>query len=288
MKLAAAPISWGVCEVPNWGYQLPRERVLADAARLGLRDIETGPPGFLPDDDADARAFVDAHGLRVVAAFVTAVLHQADRLADELTSIDRQAARIATLGGEVLVLACATGRDGYDAPAELTGEEWAALLGALPRVMALAAEHGLGVALHPHVGTVIESAASIDRVLRTSGVPLCLDTGHVFVGGGDPVRIAREQPARIAHVHLKDADATLAAAVRERRVPYAQAVKRGLFRPLGAGDARIADVLAALRDARYAGWAVLEQDIALDAPPGEGNDPVRDVIRSRDFALAHA
>lgn len=288
MKLAAAPISWGVCEVPNWGFQLPRERVLADAARLGLRDIETGPPGFLPDDDADARAFVDARGLRVVAAFVTAVLHRADRLEDELRSVDRQSARIAALGGEVLVLACATGLDGYDAPADLSGEEWTALLGALPRVMALAARHGLRVALHPHVGTVIESGASVDRVLRTSDVALCLDTGHIFVGGGDAVRIVREHPARIAHVHLKDADAALAAAVRERRVPYAQAVKRGLFRPLGAGDARIGEVLAALREARYAGWVVLEQDVALDAPPGEGSDPVRDVIRSRDFALAHA
>lgn len=288
MKLAAAPISWGVCEVPNWGFQLPRERVLADVARLGLRDIETGPPGFLPDDDADARAFVDGHGLHVVAAFVTAVLHRNERLEDELASVDRQAARIAALGGEVLVLACATGREGYDAPAELTGEEWSALGRALRRVMAIAAGHGLRVALHPHVGTVIERATAIEHVLRESEVPLCLDTGHVFVGGGDPVRIARDHPARIAHVHLKDADAALAAAVRERRIPYAQAVKRGLFRPLGAGDARIAEVLAALREARYAGWAVLEQDIALDAPPTEGNDPVRDVIRSRDFALAHA
>ncbi|HEU5286844.1 MAG TPA: inosose dehydratase, partial [Candidatus Limnocylindria bacterium] len=80
MQLAAAPISWGVCEVPGWGYQLPPDRVLADMRRLGLRDIEAGPPGFLPADDAAARALVARLDLRVVAAFVTAVLHRRDVL----------------------------------------------------------------------------------------------------------------------------------------------------------------------------------------------------------------
>lgn len=288
MKLAAAPISWGVCEVPGWGYQLPRERVLADAARLGLRDIEAGPPGFLPDDDAQARDVVAQHGLRVIAAFVTAVLHRRDELVAELRSVDAQSRRLASLGGDVLVLACASGREGYDAPTVLSDEEWRALLDALPTAVRVVAEHGLTLALHPHVGTAIESATAIDRILRSSDVPLCLDTGHVFVGGGDPVRIARDVPERIAHVHLKDADAGLAFAARERRVPYATAVAQGLFRPLGDGDARIREVLDALRSHGYAGWAVLEQDIALREPPTEANDPARDVARSRDFAAAHA
>lgn len=283
MQLAAAPISWGVCEVPGWGYQLPPDRVLADMRRLGLRDIEAGPPGFLPDDDDAARALVERMGLRVIAAFVTAVLHRRDALDAELRAVDAQARRIAFLGGHVLVLAAATGRDGYDAPYVLAEAEWRALADALPRVAAIAASHGLTVALHPHVGTVIETASAIERVLRDSDVALCLDTGHVFVGGGDPVAIAREHPSRVAHVHLKDADATLAAAARSRQVPYAQAVARGLFRPLGDGDARIAQVLEALRDGGYAGYAVLEQDIALREAPSDATDPARDVARSRDF-----
>jgi inosose dehydratase len=287
MKLAAAPISWGVCEVPGWGLQLPRDRVLSDMARLGLRDIEAGPPGFLPHDALAARDAVARHGLRVVAAFVTAVLHRPERLDSELVAVEAQATRIASLGGHVLVLAAATGRDGYDQPLALAPEEWRALLVALARVSHIAERHGLVTALHPHVGTAIETANAIDRVLAESDVALCLDTGHAFVGGADVVRIARESVRRVAHVHLKDADASLAAAVRERRIPYAQAVARGLFRPLGDGDARIAEVLAALRDGGYAGWSVLEQDIALAGAPTEASDPARDVTRSRDFAVAH-
>ena len=288
MRLAAAPISWGVCEVPGWGHQLDRERVFDDAARLGLRDIEAGPPGFLPADARDARALLARHGLHVIGGFVTAVLHRGDRLDAELASLDLQAKWLADLGAELLVLAAATGRDDYDVPAAPTDDEWRTLLAALPRAVEVARSRGLDTALHPHVGTVVETRAAIDRVLKDSAVPLCLDTGHIYVGGGDPAAIARAYPRRIRHVHLKDADASLAAAVRERRLGYADAVKRGLFRPLGDGGAGIADVLAALANAGYSGWGVLEQDIALAGPPTEANDPARDVARSRDFANAHA
>lgn len=287
MRIAAAPISWGVCEVPGWGHQLAPDRVLGDMARLDLRDIEAGPPGFLPADPGAAREMVSRHGLRVVAAFVTAVLHRPEVLDAELRSVDAQARHLASLGGSVLVLAAATGRDGYDAPYLLAEAEWRALFDALPRVAAVAAVHRLAVALHPHVGTVVETAPAVARVLRESDMALCLDTGHVFVGGGDPLAIARDHAARIAHVHLKDADGTLAAAVRERRTPYGRAVAEGLYRPLGEGDAKIAEILAALRAAHYAGFIVLEQDIALAGPPAAKNDPARDVERSRDFVRAH-
>jgi inosose dehydratase len=47
-KIAGAPISWGVCEVPGWGYQLPPERVLTEMREIGLAATELGPEGFLP------------------------------------------------------------------------------------------------------------------------------------------------------------------------------------------------------------------------------------------------
>ena len=85
------------------------------------------------------------------------------------------------------------------------------------------------------------------------------------------------------HVHLKDADAALSDAVRERRVSYAAAVKQGLFRPLGDGDARISDVLTELRSNGYAGWYVLEQDVALK---DEKADPLPGIERSLTFVSA--
>jgi len=53
-RIAGAPISWGLCEVPGWGYQLASQRVLSEMQRLGLVATEFGPPGFLVAD-ADSR-----------------------------------------------------------------------------------------------------------------------------------------------------------------------------------------------------------------------------------------
>jgi inosose dehydratase len=282
-KIAAAPISWGVCEVPNWGAQLPPERVLADAQRLGFRAMEAGPPGFLPSDPAAAARALDAHGLRCIGGFVTAVLHDRARRDVELGSVEEQAAWLHAAGAELLVLAAATGKDGYEERTELTDVEWTTLFETLPLVEAIAAAKQLTVVVHPHVGTVIEQPQDIERLLARSHVWLCLDTGHAFVGGGDPAVIARAAGRRVRHVHLKDADATLSAAVRERRLSYAAAVQQGLYLPLGEGGARIADVLTELRSVGYDGWYVLEQDVALkDA----GADPLASIERSLMFVSA--
>jgi len=282
-KIAAAPISWGVCEVPKWGVQLAPERVLADAQRIGFRAMEAGPPGFLPSDAKAAARALDAHGLRCIGGFVTAVLHDAGRRDAELASVEQQAAWLHEAGAELLVLAAATGRDGYEGRTELSDAEWTTLFETLPRVEAIAAAKQLTVVAHPHVGTVIEQPRDIERLLARSHVPLCLDTGHVFVGGGDPAAIARAAGRRVRHLHLKDADATLSAAVRDGRLSYAAAVQQGLYRPLGDGDAGISQVLTELRSVGYDGWYVLEQDIALKDATA---DPLPSIERSLTFVSA--
>ena len=282
-KIAGAPISWGVCEVPGWGAQLAPARVLADARRLGFQAIEAGPPGFLPGDAREAAQLLDAHGLRCIGGFVTAVLHDRARRETELASIERQAEWLHAVGAELLVLAAATGRDGYEDRSELTDDQWACLFETLPMVEALALPKRLAVVVHPHVGTVIERPSEIERLLARSHVSLCLDTGHAFVGGGDPAAIAHAAGRRVRHVHLKDADPALSEAVREGRLSYAAAVQQGLYRPLGDGGARIADVLTELRSSGYDGWYVLEQDVALR---DESADPIPAIERSLTFVSA--
>jgi inosose dehydratase len=282
-KIAGAPISWGVSEVPNWGAQLSPDRVLDEAQRLGFRAMEAGPPGFLPSDAAAAARTLDAHGLRCIGGFVTAVVHDRARRDAELASVERQAAWLHAAGAELLVLAAATGRDGYEERRELSDAEWTTLFETLPLIEAIATAARLTVAVHPHVGTVIEQPRDVERLLARSHVGLCLDTGHVFVGGGDPAGVARAAGRRVRHVHLKDADAALSAAVRERRLSYAAAVQQGLYRPLGDGDAGISQVLTELRSIGYDGWYVLEQDVALK---DDKADPLPAIERSFMFVSA--
>lgn len=280
MKIAGAPISWGVCEVPGWGYQLSPERVLADMRDVGMSATELGPEGFLPSDATELTALLDAYGLACVGQFAPVVLHDPDH--DPVGDIGANLDAIVATKADVLVLAAATGADGYDARPTLDDGQWATLLANLDRLAAAAADRGVLAVLHPHVGTMVETRDDVARVLDGSQIRLCLDTGHLLIGGTDPLQLTRAVPDRIAHVHLKDVDAALAAEVLAGKLTYTEAVRLGMYTPLGAGDVDIAGIVTTLRNNGFDGWFVMEQDTILqEEPTDEG--PLRDVRTCMSF-----
>lgn len=281
-RIAAAPISWGVCEVPGWGFQMKPERVLEEAASLGLAAMESGPPGFLPDDPEASKRLLVEHGMTLLGGFATAVLHDESAHETELAAIGRRAEALEGAGAEVLVLAAAAGLEGYDETVELDEAGWRALFEGVARVEEIAERHGLAVAVHPHFGTAIERPRHVERFLEGSDADLCLDTGHLAVGGADPVEVAREFAGRVRLVHLKDVDPGLSNAVAAGRMPYAEAVREGVFRPAGDGALDLEAVIGHVEGGGYDGWYVLEQDVMLDAEP-EGGKPLADVRASLEY-----
>jgi inosose dehydratase len=282
-RVAGAPISWGVCEVPGWGYQMGAERVLREAAELGLSAVEAGPDGFLPPDPAEASRLLSEHGLSLVGGFVPAVLHRPEVRESELDAVERQAGLFSDAGAGVLVLAASSGRKGYEGSAELGDGAWEELFATLAMVEEIGGKYGLSVVLHPHFGTAIEHPEHVRRFLDGCEMGLCLDTGHSMVGGGDPVELVEIAADRIRHVHLKDVDQGLAERVVSGDLGYEEAVRRGLYRPLGGGDVDVMRVLELLEAAGYEGWYVLEQDIMLDAEPEPGAGPIESVRGSLTF-----
>jgi inosose dehydratase len=279
-KIAGAPISWGVCEVPGWGYQLSPERVLTEMHQVGLAATEFGPDGFLPADPAVMAQFLASRHLAAVGGFTPVVLHEPGR--DPAPEIERLLDGYDAARADVLVLSAATGRDGYDTRPDLDEAGWKTLLTNLDRLTALAAARGVRAVLHPHVGTMVERGGEVRRVLEGSAISLCLDTGHLLVGGTDPAELTRQAPDRIAHTHFKDVDDQIAARVRSGRLSYTEGVSHGMYRPLGRGDVDFAAIVSHLRGRGYRGWYVLEQDTILtEEPRGEG--PVADVRQSADY-----
>src|SRR5207249_1807991 len=141
-------------------------------------------------------------------------------------------------------------------------------------------DRGLLPTLHPHVGTAIEDRAAVVRLLERSDVPICLDTGHLVIGGMQPGELLAEHADRVSHVHLKDVNLRVAARVASGETSYLDAVRAGLYTPLGAGDLDIAGCVRALESAGYRGWYVLEQDCALHGEPAPGAGPLGDVRTS--------
>jgi len=280
-RIAGAPISWGVCEAPGWGRELTPDRVLGEMRELGLRTTELGPTGYLGARPQDVRDQLARFGMRLVGGFLPVPLHVEQAL--DLTEATNAIATLAAAGSEVVVLAARSGDGSYDRKVRLSDDGWTILLGNLDRLQQVVREHGMTPALHPHVGTAIEDRAAVLRLLDSSDIALCLDTGHLLIGGMQPLELLDRAADRVAHVHLKDVNAAVAATVSAGASSYLGAVREGLYTPLGAGDLDIAAIVAALENAGYRGWYVLEQDCALDAEPATGEGPAVDVRRSIDF-----
>lgn len=131
----------------------------------------------------------------------------------------------------------------------------------------VAADHGVKVLFEPHgpLSTSIERTERLLERCRSEALGLNLDTGNLWLGGGDPVAYVKRFGTKIEHVHWKD-------------MPAEMEAKRGtLFGcgmatiALGEGVVGIDAVLAELRKAGFDGDTTLE--VAGEAA----------VIKSREY-----
>jgi len=279
-QIAAAPISWGVCEVPDWGVQLPADRVLAEMADLGFTQTEAGAAGYLPDDPTELAAVLTSHGLSLLGGFVPLVLHKPEERDASIASARVTAEMFRDAGAKYFVTAAVTTWDW--APRETLSEaEWQHLYEMLDLVEDLVADYGLVQAVHPHIQTVIEQADEVQRVLDNTRAGWTFDTGHLLIGGYDPMEFCRNYTDRIRHVHLKDVVLELSAPVMDGSQSIMQGVQAGMFCNLGAGDVAIDQAVAHMVDSGFDGWYVIEQDAAIEgAMPEPGAGPAVDVAAS--------
>jgi inosose dehydratase len=282
-RIAAAPISWGICEVPNWGLQMSPRRVLGEMSGLGIKATELGALGWLPTDNDELRALLAEYGLTVLGGFVPLVLHDPARQAQVVADAESAARTLAGAGASRFVTAVVSSHSAWERP-EVDAQGWATLFANLAIVDDIAAEHGLVQVVHQHVDTLIESRDEFVRFLDNSAVRFCLDTGHLFIGGTDPVEIAAGHIDRVGLVHIKDVNAALAARVMSGELTLMGGTQQGLFPSAGSGDVPIAATVRALEQSGYAGWYVLEQDVALtDGEPPLGEGPVHGVRQSIEY-----
>ena len=291
MKLANAPVSWGVSEATGGRHPVPTV-MLGELSGCGYTGTELGPLGYLPSDPVRLRQALDAHRLALVGAFCPVTLHDPARVAAGIAEADRIIALLAAAGAAVLVLAEAgdaarkaiAGRVPADGSAGFDEAGWACFSAGAETIARRAADHGLITAFHPHAASYIETPTEVDTLLaRTDAslVGLCLDTGHTVYGGGDPAAVARTHAGRIRHVHLKDVRPEVLRRAAAGELDFSAAVAAGVFAPLGDGDVDLRATLATLREVGYDGWLVVEQDRVIG--PADAADAAR-TDAGRSFA----
>lgn len=141
MKIAGAPISWGVCEVPGWGHQMEPSRVLKEMTEIGLTATEFGPQGWLPEAPAARRDAVQEYNLTPVGSFFLAIMHDPD--IDPLEKVEKELDAFDAAGGSYLILAADSGQDGYDSRPVLDETGWTTLFTNLDRIKDLCATRGI-------------------------------------------------------------------------------------------------------------------------------------------------
>ncbi len=261
-RIATAPISWGVCEMPGWGYQLPVDAVLAEMAEAGFAHTELGSIGYLPTTPTELRAILDQHNLSLLGGFVPLVLHDPSQ-GEKTRAAATDAAKLISGGGGSYFVSCAISHPENWRQSPLAEHQWAIVADTLAEVEQIAADHGLIQALHPHFGCLVETNEETDQVLHASDTALVLDTAHLLLGGGDVAEMAKRYLDRIALVHIKDVNLGIAARVSAGELSLMQGVQQGLFPPLGQGGLPVAEIVDLLEKSGRDLWYVLEQDAAI-------------------------
>ena len=297
IAIANAPVSYGAFELtigidPN----VPSgEMVLDEVADAGYSGIDLGPVGYLGEGAELARVlgrrglglsggflelpFDDAEGMRTT-------MHALDALLDVFDSVGSQTHRprptLADIGSDAR--RAQPGRAVADHSLGFDAEGWKRFAEGVEMATARCRERGFEPTFHHESGTRIEAEWEIEKVLELTSIGLCLDTGHLLVGGGDPARAARDWSSRINHLHVKDARQDVIDDIVKSGAHVMEVWKRPAFCRLGEGDVDVDGVLDALRPG-YRGWLIVEQDV-LPHPDKLLGRPAADQRANREYLAA--
>jgi len=273
VRIGINPITWTNDDLPELGGDTPLETCLAETRQAGYAGIELG--NKFPRRAAELAPLLERHNLALVSGWYSGKLRERS-LADEIAAVEDHLALLAALGCRVMVFAETAGGIGDDRAVPLSRRprlaegEWTEFSAKLTAIAEHLARRGVAMAYHHHMGTVIETPAEIDRLMKSTGeaVGLLLDTGHLVYAGGDPLTVAERHIARINHVHCKDVRREVLERVHARDSSFLDAVVEGVFTVPGDGAIDYRPVLAALKRANYQGWLVVEaeQDPAKAQP----------------------
>lgn len=265
VRIGINPLTWTNDDMPELGGETPLEVCLKETAQAGYAGIELG--NKFPRQADTLRPILERHGLALVSGWYSGQLLTRS-VADEKKAVEDHLTLLAAMGCPVMVFAEVSGcihgqrQTPLSKRPVLKAGDWPQFGKRLTEMAKYLAGRGLRMAFHHHMGTVVQSAEDVMRMMEHTGdeVGLLLDTGHLTFAGADPVRIAADYAARITHVHCKDIRADVLARVRDEDWSFLNAVLAGTFTVPGDGCVDYGRIFPLLAKAKYAGWLVVEAE----------------------------
>ncbi len=289
--LGIAPIGWCNDDMPELGAENTFRQTVSEMALAGFAGTEIG--NKYPADPEALRRELDLRGLKVASRWFSSFLLdkpyaevEADflRALDFLSAVGAARVNVSEQSGSIQGRPDVPVLDGRKRV--MDEGEWARLTEGLNRLGRAATARGFKLCFHHHMGTVVESAAETDRMLRETDpdhVFLCYDTGHFAFAGEDPLAVLRAHAGRVGHVHLKDVRRAVVDRVRREGLSFLQAVRAGAFTVPGDGCVDFNPIFRELSGAGYEGWLLVE----AEQDPAKA-DPLEYALRARAYIRGHA
>lgn len=264
VRIGINPLTWTNDDLPALGEANSLETCLSEAKLAGYDGVELGRK--FPREAKVLGPILQKFQLRLVSGWYSARLLERS-VGDEIKAMRAHQELLKALGATAMVFAevsrCVHGDRSIPLSKRpvLAPHEWEQFLQRLDAVAAHLESEGMRMAYHHHMGTVIQSEEEVDRMMAgTRRVGLLLDTGHLTVAGGDPLRALKRHARRITHVHCKDVRKDKLAEARKRDLSFLDAVLGDVFAVPGDGSIDFEPVLAGLAREGYTGWLVVEAD----------------------------
>lgn len=289
VRLASAPINWGI-ESPDGVGNPTVDELLKNTLGAGYTGFELGPLYFLGENADAINQTLKRYRLDAVAYWVAVPLEQPFG-GDVEAELREALSTLKSIGADVLIVSDFGNADRLAIVSRVeefpnswwTDDDWAEVRRSFIAIAALGEEFGIPIAMHPHVGGHIESGREIEHAIAAiEGTPVtvCLDTGHIRIGGIDSIPLMRRLGARVTHIHAKDVEPNLLAKLQSGEIDYVAAVGEGLYCDLGEGIVDWDGFAAAIDEIGFEGWVVAEEDQIL--VPGR-QAPFESNTRNRAF-----
>lgn len=268
-----APIGWRNDDMPEIGAGNTLQHLLSDIVVAGFQGTEVG--GFFPEPSVLNKELA-LRNLRIAGKWFSSFIIQ-DGIEKTAESFTEHCDYLQKVGADVAIVSEQTYSvqgleiDVFKKKPHFTDEEWVTLCNGLNRLGKIAKEYGLNLTFHHHLGTGVQTAEEVDRLMEGTDpryVHLLYDTGHAYISDGDCMTILNKHMDRIRHVHFKDARIDIMERCRQEGKSFRQSFLQGIFTVPGDGCIDFTEVYRTLIRHDYSGWIVIEaeQDPAIANP----------------------
>lgn len=274
-KIGIAPIGWTNDDMPDLGKEITFEQCISEMALAGYEGCEIG--NKYPTDTKELLDYLQIRKLKIANCWFSSFILTKD-FAEVEKSFREKCLFLQSVGAKRIgVSEQSYSIQGqydtavFDNKYVLNDSQWQIFCEGLNKLGNIAKEYDIVMTYHHHMGTVVQTAAEIDKMMECTDketVFLLFDSGHLAYCGEDYLQVLTKYIDRIKHIHLKDIRKEVIDSVKKDKLSFLQGVRLGTFTVPGDGDIDFKPIFKIIKGARYKGWLLVEaeQDPAIANP----------------------